>query len=131
MWTTIGLAALGLIISPLFDDTSCHVEAWEDHPTYKEWVSPRGLLTGDDADFPWIIYNFNYVYVAAVALAVLLDPQGRFDSKVVLHFWARRYAISIILLAANLSVRPWLFAVCPSGSLDVSTWFVLGLPIVR
>ena len=91
VWTILGLAALGLMIAPFFDDTPCMVDAWRDHPVYKEAMSPRGYLTGDGkrVGVPSVGTWFGLLCATAVILAVLLDPQGQFDPEVALHIWVR------------------------------------------
>ena len=63
--------------------------------------------------------------MASVLLAVLLDPQGRFDSDVALHLWARRYAFLVILQCVCSTITPWVFAACPSSPLDPATLFFI------
>ena len=59
-------------------------------------------------------------------MAAVLLAFGRFDAKVPLHLWARRYAVAISMQSAVLVVgQPWLFAACPPYWVDIGS--ILGL----
>ena len=83
----VSLAAVGIMLAPLFDSTRCVVEEWKDHPYTKDSLSPRSFVTESRNRFgvPRVAGHFGHLCVVAVLLAVLLDPQGQFDADVALH----------------------------------------------
>merc|ERR1712232_779646 len=64
--------------------------------------------------------------MAAVLLAVIFDPLGRFDAKKLLHLWIRRYAVAVTLQSAALVFGlPLVLAVCPENHQLFRTSFAL------
>lgn len=99
VWLLIAFVALAVLGGPLF--VSAH--------------RFDGLESAADGlEFATVTFGDQYGLgcVAAVLLAVLLDPHGRFHSEVELHVWARRYALTTILQFAT-----WLRGVSQFGNL--------------
>lgn len=104
VWSVDAIVAAALMFTPGLDDSPCE-QASVNGLSPRAFLVKKGVLK--------IGSHFGLICTAAVFLAVLLDPNGRFDSKIQLHVWARRYGLCFLLGSAVISFWPWFPALCP------------------
>ena len=56
---------------------------------------------------------------AAVCLALLVSPFGKFNWKLQIHVWTAVYCGGIVASSVALLFEPWIFAMCPGSGHDV------------
>lgn len=109
------LAALVVLVLPLFFTTPCDVGEWQEGGWYKTSNSPREyILRGGRTGEAVVLVgsHFGAGVVLGCLATTIFDPRGRFEPNSDIHLWVRRFIATTSFQLIVLLMQPWVFAWC-------------------